>query len=184
MLYRGFGASHSPNVPLIDLELAKGLERLGFNGKRNRGEATFTSTEMKQAREYALTDDDLFTAEPLMGSYVTFVKGVGDLVLDFHAFLRYVYANEIPGASKSMGPFLTDLQGDIHLVETYLSLNRQKKNVALLVDAYLSTLDISEVQVDLDFDLDTFLKGHKGEVCITGNCDLTPCNEPASSFTM
>lgn len=184
MLYRGVGAPHSPNVPFFDIELEKGLARLGFNGKRRKGGSVFASTDLSQASDYALTDEDLFVVEPKSGSYVTFVKDVKDLVLDFQIYLREVYASEIPRANRSTASLLADVQGDISIIETYLYLGRQKKNIALIVDAYLSMLEIKEIKLERRSDIEDFLRNHDGEVCITGDCDYTPYEDLVPAYGM
>lgn len=181
MLYRGIGSGNFwPNVPLLDLELDKGIARRGFSGSRARARGVFTSTLIEQAKEYAETEADLFEAIPLPGSIVTFIDGSKDLVLEFETWLRWRSCSAED--TRSMRSFLSDVQSDIGIVEAYLGFNRQTRNVDSLVDEFLKSKQIRECFVAEEINIAAFLNGHEGEVWITGPVALEKHYQPTMTF--
>ena len=179
MFYRGQGTDFSPDVPFVDQALSQGLARMGFTGSRKKGEGIFAAVRESHARGYAgEAGEGMFSVVPLPGATVTWVEGSTDLVLEFGAWLRSA-AYDVQFAGR-IRPFLRDVQGDVNVFDTYISLKRQAKAVAAVVDAFLSELDVREVAVEDGRELS--IGGHDGEVWITGPCALEPI-VPGESFT-
>lgn len=172
-LYHGKGSDYYPRVPLIDKLLSERLQALGFETKRYGDSCLFASTSRDQASDYARDDDHLFEIEPLKTASVMLVEGCKDMVLTFEGWLREQAIWGPTGASVR-SRFLSDVQGDIGTVTTYLRLGRMKKVISGLVDDFLSGLEIREVVVDSDTDLKAFLNGFDGEVVINGPIKMEP----------
>lgn len=171
MFYRGTGAFFSPDVPFVDEALTQGLARLGFSGSRSKKECVFAAVTKEHAVEYA-SEGGLHSVVPLPGSTVTWAVGSTDMVLDFVSWLSS--ARFEGGFPSHVMSFLRDVAGDVQVLDTYLALKRQKKAVAAVVDAYLSLLNIREVQVTEEDSLARQVGNHLGEVWITGPCSVEP----------
>lgn len=172
-LFHGKGADYHPRVPLIDRMLSNRLQALGFQTRRYGADCVFTSTSRDQANDYARDDDHLFQVEPLESASVMIVDGCKDMILQFEAWLRDKSIWEDRNGSVR-SRFLADVQGDIGTVETYLGLNRMKKVIASLIDEYLSDLSVREFIVDENFDIQSAVEGHEGEIIINGPVKLHP----------
>lgn len=173
ILFHGKGTDYHPRVPLVDKVLSDRLQALGFQTKRHGEDCVFASTSRDQANEYARDDDHLFEAEPLEGAKVMVVVGCKDMILKFEAWLREKsYWEHRDGSVRSR--FISDVQGDIGTVETYLGLNRMKKVVSSLADEFLAELEVREIVVSADTDLVAFLGDYDGEVVINGPIKLEP----------
>ena len=176
VLYHGKGAYYHPRVPFVDRMLSDQIQALGFQTKRHGDDCLFTSTRREQANDYAVDEDHLFEVGLQPGTRLMFVEGCKDMVLNFENWLRdLAYCSSGNGTVRSR--MIKDVQGDIAVVETYLSYKRQKKAISGLIDEYLSEKNIREGVVDQDFDISTFLNGHSGEIIINGPFKLTP-SEP------
>lgn len=180
-LYRGDGRDFNPDVPLVDRLLGDALRGLGGEGSRRRGECVFASTNREQAENYA-KDGSLFQVHPEDGAVVTWVEGTGDLVLRFGSWLReasWDCPDNLPRGAKT---FLRDIAGDVNILETYLSLGRQKRLTAALAKAFASDLKVMEARV-IEGALPMELARHSGEVWITGGYTLEhEDSPPALSF--
>jgi len=177
MLYRGTGGNYWPYVPLLDKALGSAIARADVSG--NRVGSVFASTSRAQAEEYVGDGGDLYIAEPLPGSTVTWAHGCIDLIVEFGEFLsvaRY-WARD-----RHMEAFLGDISGDVSIFEQYLSLRRQTRLTRILVDAFVREIDLREFRNDGRGDLSVALNGHEGEVWINGPCDLRPIPAPALQF--
>lgn len=172
-LYHGKGSDYHPRVPRLDKLLSDRLQALGFETKRYGDNCSFASTSRGQASDYARDDDHLFEIEPLETASVMLVVDCKDMVLKFEGWLREQAIWGPTGASVR-SRFLSDVQGDIGTVETYLRLDRMKNVISGLVDDFLSGFEIREIVVDSDTDLKAFLNGFDGEVVINGPTKMEP----------
>jgi hypothetical protein len=153
--------------------LSERLQALGFQTKRYGDSCSFASTSKEQASDYARDDDHLFEIEPLETASVMLVVDCKDMVLKFEGWLREQAIWGPTGASVR-SRFLSDVQGDIATVETYLRLGRMKKVLSGLADDFLSRFEIREIVIESDIDLKAFLNGFDGEVVINGPTRMEP----------
>lgn len=182
VLYHGKGADYHPKVPLIDRMLSDQIQVLGFQTKRYGDDCTFTSTKRDQANGYAVDENHLFEVGLEAGTRLMLVEDCADMVLNFENWLRdQAYFGWHDGSARSR--MIKDVQGDIDIVETYLSYKRQKKVIAGLINEYLSEKKVRECVVDEGFDLASFLNGHEGEIVINGPVHLT-LSEPLPIMRM
>ena len=175
MLYRGTGGDFAPNVPLLDAALGKGLMRLGFRGDRAPGKGMFATASMEMAQGYVGVKGELVTVDPLPGARVTWVAGVNDLVTRMGTWLRWARPDDL---SKGAASLLSDVSGDVCVLDTYLSMGRQRKAIAEIVDAFLAGFEVREFVVDGETDVLEMLGGHVGEVWITGPCLIESFQSP------
>jgi hypothetical protein len=68
------------------------------------------------------------------------------------------------------GALVKDSQGDIQIIETYLSMGRLRRQIGAIIDSFLDQVEVVEVVVEADTDFAALLEGHKGEVWLTGPC--------------
>jgi hypothetical protein len=176
MIFRGVGGDVHPNVPEIDKLLSERLLKRGYKGNRNPRESVFGSTLLEQARDYTGGQDArLFVVEPRAGALVTWIEGVGDMVLSLESHIRSMYWNRVERYNgRAIYSLIRDIAGDIGTVETYLSLKRQRASIAVIMDSYLDGINIKEVSLKTDTDYKEVLEGHVGEVWVTGPCKIAP----------
>jgi hypothetical protein len=175
MLYRGEGTTHSyPHSPLTDGLLSSALAAAGHLGSRAPGACTWGSTSIEQASEYTRggTADGLLVLEPLEGAVVSWSPGRTDLLLDFQSYLnelRWDWEGTAPSwMPRGARALVRDIAGDVGIVDTYLHLGRQGKNLAAVAKAFVSTIEVRESRIGAGDDLMDLLDGHVGEVWITG----------------
>jgi len=172
-LFHGKGTDYHPRVPLVDKVLSDRLQALGYRTKRYGDDCVFASTSRDQASDYARDEDHLFVAEPLEGAKVMMVVGCKDMIMKFESWLREksIWGHR-DGSARSR--FISDVQGDIGTVETYLSLNRMKNVVSGLADEFLAEFEVREIVVGPDTDLAVFIGDNEGEVVVNGPIKLEP----------
>ena len=175
MIYKGEGGSWSPNVPLVEAMISNRLKDRGFAGSRERDKSIFGSIQKKQALGYTKSgsDEELKVVLPQVSSVVSWSPSVVDMVLDLGTYLsKSRWDGPYNYKGKDFRAIMLDIAGDIGVMETYLSLGRQKNKIGLIIDGYLDTIEIKEIVVKENVDLMEVLEGHTGEVWVTGVCIL------------
>lgn len=165
-LYRGFGGNWSPHADYVDDLMTKRMAARGFLGKRTGEGSLHVSPSFVQALDYAKDgrDTHVQVVTPSIGSTVTWVPGMADMLLSFGIFTKDLYW------SGYRSDLLQDAQGDLDLLDTYLSMGRQKKAIGAFIDMFLDTLSPKEITIEAETDLWAALGEHTGEVWITGPC--------------
>ena len=173
VLWKGMETDFYPNPVFLDALIGKRIRNRGFGGGRSKGKCTFASTNRAQAENYADTAKELRHVIPAAGATITWAHNTGDLILEFENFLRDLQWGtlHVRWPLKSIQTLLDDVQGDISTLEVYLSENRMKRAITVIVDRFLDNLDIREVTCDEHGKYD-LLREHAGEVWITGPCEL------------
>lgn len=169
-LYRGFGGNWSPHAEFVDALISARMKPRGFSGKRAGKTSIHATPRLEQALDYAkngqATHVEMVT--PLPGSVVTWVPDMTDMLLAFETHVRELYWD------GHACPVLRDAAGDVNVLDTYLSMGRQKKAISRLVDDFLATVEPQEFVVGDDEDVIARLGPHTGEVWITGPYDSEP----------
>ncbi len=164
-LYMGVGGSWAPHADFVDALMTKRMALRGFKGKRTGKGSYHATPDKEQALDYARdnAESHLKIVNPEIGSIVTWVPGVGDMLLHFEKFAKDLFWERHPC------PVLRDAQGSVDIFDTYLSLGRQKRAIGALIDLYLDTITPQEILIEEGTDLFAHLSGHDGEIWITGS---------------
>jgi hypothetical protein len=186
----GVGGSWSPDCPLIDVVISQRLKVRGFLGTRDDKICLYASTEKKQALDYARGGSEAYlkVLEPQIGTVLSWVPNMGDMLLNFESHLRGLHWEGVSQyRGVKFGPLVRDIAGDIDIAETYLRYGRQKRAIGAMIDSFLEPLEVREHVVDADTDIDEIIEGHIGELWITGACfvhDYDPLvHQPRPSIT-
>ena len=176
ILYRGVGGTWSPHADHVEALITARLKTRGFKGKRTGKGSIHASPDLTQARDYARNgaEENVLCIAPLPGAVVSWVPGVADVLLSFEGFVRDRYWN------GSRCPILRDAQGDLGVLDTYLSMGRQKAAIGRHIDAFLDTIAVQEIVMGADTDLAAELGTHNGEVWVTGPHAAEPYAAPAA----
>lgn len=179
-LYRGFGGNWSPHAEFVDALISARMKPRGFSGQRTGKTSIHATPLLEQALDYAKNREasHVQVVSPLPGSVVTWVPDMKDMLLAFETHVRRMYWD------GHAYPVLRDAAGDVNVLDTYLSLGRQKKAISRLVDDFLSTIEPQEFVVGDDEDVIARLGSHAGEVWITGPYASEPYAEPDTETSL
>lgn len=177
MIWKGIGATGSPDPKRLDVLIGKELNRLGFKGSRDGRKCIFASLCPDQAFEYALNGhNDFKQIIPKVGSLVSWSQNTYDHITALECHFNKIYHSGTPlGTGRTADNFynlMMDCQGGLSTLETYLSYNRQKKATQLLIQDFVATLEPREIVFQSDDALTQALGNHKGEIWITGKADI------------
>jgi len=178
-LYHGKGAETYPRGPEIDQMLSDALKRAGFAGSRSKG--IFVTLDREYALDYCRNGDPagLSVAEPHPGATLSWVEGGSHMWNALHNWLYKVrYEGRVPRAAANL---ISDIQGDLGVLDVYLTRKRLRKQTDALADAFVRSLRIREVTVEADGSYEHLLDGFNGEIWVTGGCDLRPAPAPEAS---
>ena len=102
----------------------------------------------------------------------------------FDQLRRHVVRQRMDGIMRyrgvDFGRVLRDASGDMHVLEMYLSMGRQKRALSAAVDHYLKDKVVRSASA-LELDRSDVLEEHDGEVWISGGCEwrLQPKHGPS-----
>lgn len=169
-LYRGVGGSFHPYAPRLDALIIAQSSGLA---PKAAGKVVFASTSREQALEYARDNDEanLRVASLAEDAVVYWIEGVKDMTLGIERHLNRLRMGGIMRhRGVDFGRVLRDAAGDMHVLEMYLSMGRQKRALSAAVDHYLKDKVVRSASA-LELDRSDVLEEHDGEVWISGGCE-------------
>lgn len=174
--FHGKGNHYAEYVPFLEERISKIIyEKYGITTKRFSKNTTYATKDTNQALDYS-DSGIIYEIGFLEGSIVTWCEDVKDMILDFEVFLKNSFWNNAYYSNnKSMKAFMKDVAGDIHIFDTYISYNRQLKNIDAIIHAYFHDKKVHQIQINKSniTDFSVFIEQHNGEIWIEGPVNIT-----------
>nr|WP_250807512.1 hypothetical protein [Neorhizobium tomejilense] len=173
MIYMGMGGDWAPHAPRVDILISERLKARGHDGTRDETKCLYGSTIKSQALDYARNGDESYlkALEPQPGCIVSWVPSMKDMLLDFQSHINELRWNRVERyRGVNFGSLARDIAGDISIVETYLSLGRQKRAIRAMIDSFLDGHVVFEHRLTDTCDIMQILGDHEGEIWFTGPC--------------